>query len=450
MDLKELENRSVLLLGKSRAFSDEEFEAQMKAHKISALKEYGDDVVLVIEGKMMTPYEQNESDKLYEEKELEFISIDNFEKELAKFIDDDTLLMSLKLSRDKTRLKSFLQNTTISDELFLKLLKLYSWSGEDFFENDDNRDVTAALILRFYKNIEQNHNVQYATLGLMHLLMQTRDEKLIEAVAMLEPLQKSLKSGEKDANFVILKAIATHANTPKSVVKNFIKYAASEILTLFAMRVHCDEKVQNEIYETDDVQVLEALSYNEGLNHAIALKMIEAKQYEKNIAKYIRLDQKLFELLAKNYSQELAMNSSLSNEMQETLIEHHDELVNKALASNINLNEDVALKLLCQDDQDVKYAIYANTAAPVETLEEASANPLNHIALSHNEKTPKHILEMLSGSSDIKVLEGLAKNPSTPVEVLYQLQLDRRLERAVKENPAFGEHIKTANIGWEV
>ena len=51
-------------------------------------------------------------------------------------------------------------------------------------------------------------------------------------------------------------------------------------------------------------------------------------------------------------------------------------------------------------------------------------------------------------SKDIEVLLALAKNENTPVDVLYQLQLDSRLERSVKENPSFGKHIQTDNIGW--
>ena len=46
------------------------------------------------------------------------------------------------------------------------------------------------------------------------------------------------------------------------------------------------------------------------------------------------------------------------------------------------------------------------------------------------------------------MLTALAKNRNTPAELLYQLQLDKRLERYVMENPGFGEHIQRENIGW--
>ena len=96
----------ILLLGKPRAFSHEEFESQMKYQKIEIVKEFSEDVSLVIEGKMLTPFEQNLNDELYQSRDIHSISIDVLEKELALSMDANTLLMSLKLSHDKERLKA--------------------------------------------------------------------------------------------------------------------------------------------------------------------------------------------------------------------------------------------------------------------------------------------------------------------------------------------------------
>ncbi|MDP2893730.1 MAG: hypothetical protein Q8N78_05115, partial [Sulfurimonas sp.] len=240
MNLKELEDKKILLFGKSRAFSMDEFASQLKFHRISIVTQFEEDVSLVVEGRMMTPYEQNAGDALYKERSgsIEFVSIDILEKELAKHIDANTLLMSLKLSRNKERLKSFIQNAMIDDELFFKLLKMYTWSSEDFFENDDNRDVSAAIIGRFYKNIERNHNVQYATSGFMHLISQTSNQELIETIAGLEPLVKVAS----DANANILCSISSHADTPKSVLTLFIKRADPRVNRVIAMRDDCDEE----------------------------------------------------------------------------------------------------------------------------------------------------------------------------------------------------------------
>lgn len=452
MNLKELQDKSILLFGKSRAFSMDEFESQVKFHGIKLVNEFCDDVALVIDGKMMTPYEQKDSERLYEKhfKVLDFVSIDTFEKELSRYIDADTLLMSLKLSHDKERLKSFLQNTMIEDELFFKLLKMYSWGGEDFFENDDNRDVSAALILRFYQNIERNHNVQYATSGLTHLVIQTNREELIEAISQLEPLQKSFEGNKKSANYGILSSIAAHLSTPKSVLKSFIKKSDSYIKTLIAMRRHCEEDLQEILYGSMSDEVHEALSYNFSLSKSVVNKFLESKKYIKNIARYIKLDNELFELLLEEYPASLALNESLSFDMQKRLLVLHVQDVMLHLALNSNLDSRLVGKLLSADSDDIRFAIYENAATPKESLEEAYKDDKNHLYLANNNNTPSHILEALAKSQNIEILKALAKNENTPIELLYQFQLDSRLARAVKENPAFGRYIQQENIGWEV
>ena len=388
MNLDELKNKSILLFGKSRAFSSNEFEDQMRFYDISVVKEYNDDVVLAVDGRMMTPYEQNESDELYESKKAPSISIDILEKELAKHINEETLLMSLKLSHEKGRLKSFLQNTTISDELFLRLLKIYSWSGEDFFENDDNRDVTAALISRFYENIERNHNVQYATTGLIHLVAQTKSVELLQTISELKPLKFHPK----------------------------IKYA-------IAMSIYCDEPMQKRLYKTGEDEILEALSFNKFLSKSLVEKYLSNERFASNIAKSINLDDELFELLS-DYTQSLARNENLSLEMQEKLLSKNIQTINYALSLNNKIDKKIIEILLGLDDENIKLAVYENSSTPIEILEEAYKDSKYHLSLS--------------------------KNENTPIEILYQLQLDSRYERYVKTNPAFGKHIQSENIGWQV
>ena len=60
MNYDELCDKSILLLGKTRALSEEEFDALLKLHKITRVGSFTDDVSLIIEGRMMNPYEQVE------------------------------------------------------------------------------------------------------------------------------------------------------------------------------------------------------------------------------------------------------------------------------------------------------------------------------------------------------------------------------------------------------
>jgi hypothetical protein len=390
MNLEELKDKTVLLFGKSRAFSSDEFESQMRFHKIGISKEYSSDVAVVIEGKMMTPYEQNASSALYEQygAALEFVSIDVLEKELASHIDADTLLMSLKLSHDKERLKSFLKNSMISDALFFRLLKMYKWGGEDFFENDDNRDVSAALILRFYENIERNHNVQYATTGLMHLVSQTKNTQLLKAISLLEPIKQNPK-----------------------------------IQVAIAMSIYCDDEMQEFFFKTNNSDVLEALSQNKNLKRELIEEFLKDEKLGRNVAKNIELSDELFELFKANKIG-LALNESLTPKMQKELLSYNDEKILYALALNNNIDEEILNLLLESTNEEIKSALYENKKTAVAILEEAY--------------------------KEGKYLKEISKNENTPVEILYQLQLDSKYARGVMENPTFGKHIQQENIGWEV
>ena len=388
INLQELENRSILLFGKPRAFSNEEFLSQMKYHKIEVLKEYSDDILLLVDGKMMTPSEQNLSDELYESKKLNAISIDILERELASSMDSNTLLMSLKLSGDKERLKSFIQNSMIPDELFFRLIKMYSWAKEDFFENDDNRDVSAAFISRFYENIERNHNVQYATTGFIHLVSQVKTPELLAAIYELEPM-------------------AFH---PK------IKMA-------IAMSIYIDESMQERFFKTQKRELLEALSFNKKLKLSLVKELMKEQEFCENIAKTVELNNELF-LLLKSDTVSLAKNETLDLKMQEELLSLESDAVSLSLSQNNSLDISIVETLLKDENEAIQKALHQNSATPSRVLDLAYKNDLFHLEL--------------------------AKNEATPVEILYQLQLDSRYERAVKTNAAFGKHIQSENIGWLV
>ena len=451
MKLEKLQENKLLLLGKTRAFSKDEFQAQMAFHNIELCSQFDESVTIVIEGRMMSPYEQILSEELYEKhKELQFISIDTLEEFLAKEIDPATLLMSLKLSRDNERLVAFLKNSAISDKLFLQLLKLYNFKGEDFFENDTNRDVSAALISRFYKNIERNHNVQYATHGLMHLVLQTNDAQLIEHIAMLEPLQKVLQATKKSANFSIVTSIATHAMTPKNVLEYYVKKANTYVRTLIAMRKDCDAELQHKLFALEEEDVLVALAHNKHLEKSLAHELIKSERLAGVIARSIHLDTEMFGILSPKYNLYLAQNETLSSLMQQQLLNVHKEEIDVALATNRHIDTQTVMQLLCTQNEDAKHALYANVCTPPQALVQAYEDASNHLYLAQNEKTPQDILTALSNSQESEVLEALAQNPNTPVAVLYQLQLHSRYERLVKENPSFGKHIQTENIGWMV
>jgi len=378
----------ILLFGKSRAFSEEEFLSQLKHHKIELVSEYTPEVSFVVDGRMMTPYEQNISDALYEKEGINAITIDVLEKELVTFMDEGTLLMSLKLSRDKERLKSFIQNRLLPDTLFFKLIRMYSWSGEDFFENDDNRDVSAAFISRFYENIERNHNVQYSTTGFIHLVSQTKSTELLNAIVSLQPIK-------------------IHPKIVSTILRS----------------EYCDAEMQERFFHKNNEEINEALTCNRYLKISIIEAFLKDKRLAQSMAINIFLDAKKFQLLF-SYKEALALNETLSEVMQNKLLDLENSEVNRALSENKKLTQKSIERLLEFKDAEILTSLYSNCRMPVSLLESAYENGV--------------------------YFESLAQNEATPVEILYQLQLDSRYERYVKTNSAFGKHIQSENIGWLV
>ncbi len=413
MNYEEYSGKSVLLLGKTRSLNGVEFETLLKLHAMSVVKSFDDSVALIIEGKMMNPLELQESAQLYESHTVPIVDIGVIEKWLCGSIEPNRLLMSLKLSRDQDRLVDFLQNPYITDELFFKLLKLYDWQGEGLFDNDENRNVTAAIIGRFYQDLERNHNVQYAMSGLAHLVEKYGTSELITAIAELSPIAKELKNPNEPSLKGVLDAMALHRATPEPLLRLLLKERAHLLShreplaleqELLALRVETIGRslAQNRTVSPSGADILE-------------------QKYPELIASFYPLDEERFERLISE-SVALASNSTLTASMQERLMEMKDEAVFSALAQN--------------------------TALSLEHLETLFALNRYAVELASNTSLSKEHLEALYQTSEPEILKALASNTSTPVEILYQLSLDQRYERGVKTNSAFGKHIQTYNLGW--
>ncbi|MDD4854767.1 MAG: hypothetical protein PHQ22_02665 [Sulfuricurvum sp.] len=413
MNYEEYAGKSVLLLGKTRSLNGVEFEVLLKLHSMSVVKQFDETVALIIEGKMMNPLELQESERIYESHTVPIVDIGAIEKWLCGSIEPNRLLMSLKLSRDQDRLVNFLQNPYITDELFFKLLKLYDWQGEGLFDNDTNRDVTAAIIGRFYIDLERNHNVQYAMSGLAHLVEKYGNSQLIMAISELSPIAKELKNSNDRSLSGVLDAMALHSDTPKSLLQLLLKERAY-------LLAHREPLVlEKELLALEDETILRSLAHNVTLSQEGADSL--EQQYPELIASFYPLDEIRFERLM-GESIALASNPSLTPSMQERLMEMNKEAVFSALAQN--------------------------TALRPEHLETLFVLNQYGEQLASNASLFPEYLERLYQNASPNILRALASNTSTPVEILYQLSLDQRTERAVKTNPAFGKHIQTYNLGW--
>ena len=412
MNYEALSGKSVLLFGKTRALSGDEFDTLLKLHKIERVGRFDESVALIIEGRMMNPYEQAESARLYEEVNIPIVELSGVEEWLCRSIESNRLLMSLKLSRNQERLVNFLQNPYITDELFYKLLKLYDWRNEGLFDNDTNRDVTASIIGRFYTDLDRNHNVQYAMSGLAQLIERYGNAELIRAIAELSPISKELNQPSDRSLSGVLDAMALHSDTPMVVLRKLLP--THERLLAVREPLVLEEELMGR------GEVGELLAQNPTLSAAGRQTLLA--RYPALSARYAPLDSSLFESLIKNYPSALGANRSLESAMQSALMALEDEMTFAALAANPIVEQHYIKTLLERGEYNT--------------------------ALASNPSLTQVDLESLYATNDPEVHAALAANTATPIEVLYQLSLDRRFERAVKINPSFGKHIQTHNIGW--
>lgn len=445
MDLNVLHARQIVLFGSPRALAREEFGRLLHSAGITEAERYSDDVAVVVEGRLVNPVEQAELDRLYETYGVVPVDINVFERALCTQLDPDRIMMSLKLARDRERLRSFLQNPHIDDAFFLRLLGLYDWGDDGFFDTDENRDVTAALIGRFYDGIERNHNIQYSTLGLMHLIAQNRNDELIRTLGTLPPLRRAVTEGDRQLR-AILEALALHPATDETTLKHFIRRGDVALRVLVASRPGLALALQRELFESNEPRILTALTANPDLDPALADTLFEQEEYARNGYASVRLDTARFEKGLNHFTAALARNPSLTLQMQKALFASNDGEVLRALASNPSLR--IADTLEANADTALLQALASNPSLTPEQLESLAQTDSCDAALAANPSAPSLLLEALYAKGETETLKALAANPSTPVTVLQQLQLDARFERAVRGNESFSAHIKRENIGW--
>ena len=447
MKLESIQSKRLLLLGKSRELDMDELIKLSANENIYLTKEYEEHFDIVVEGRMMTPYEQDECDRLYK-LGYEIIALDTLERAVCEKIDATTLLMHLKLSKKREKLMRFLQNGYIDDALFLKLLALYDWQKEGFYDTDDNRDITAAIIRRFYKNIERNHNIEYATSGLTHLIAQSEDQTLLETLFSLAPMRRALRFADDAIGRNMIRAFCLHPFATQKIIASIVRFGDDETLRLIAQREDLDETLQKRLLRSEAKAVM---MQNRTLARSIASDLIKKDaSLACVIVKSIALDAALFATYLKDCAEALAHNESLDAEMIDTLLHGEERKILKILASNSAITPQQAQKLLAYKDEAITCKLLRNGKVAPESMRTMIRNERLRLCVADAPNAKGSLLEDLARIDDEALLYRVARHKNTPIEALYQLQLDARFARAVRENESFGKHIQSENIGWIV
>lgn len=425
------------MLGKSRSFSMDEFNKQMANHKIVCIKSMSDDVVAIVEGGLMNPLEQDLLETLYFKKEIPIIRVATLEKELGSYIDDKKLLMSLKLSKDSQRLCGFLKNPLIPDSLFLKLLKIYDFKNEGFFDTDENRDISTSLIERFYDDLQANHNIQHISLGIIQLINRSENCELINTLASLKIVTSSLKKSDSELLEVIAQSLASHSCLDEQQQLKFARNGSCEVGVLLASREDLHVNLQEVLLVSKHKEVQQALACNASLSQKAIGALIS--DYESDIILHVNLNELLFKRFKDINAEYLAQNPTLLDDMIERLFLLQKSTIYTALAKNRRMTLKLAEKIVSLNSEKALQSLASNSSTPASILAKLCTNEDLHVNLAANTNLGEHYIKQLSRSSNIEILTALAKNSATPLEVLYEFLLDIRLENIVRQNPALND-----------
>jgi len=450
--IEELFNKqaNIKIFGKTKLFTVDELKNILTPLDIH-LTDDADKADWVVEGNAISMYDENILETL--DKKIVFLKV--FEQNLSSLIVPSSLLMSIKLSNNQERLKSFLVNPHITDELFLSLFKLHNWKKEDLFENNENRDVSAAFIERFYEDIERNHLTQLSPLGFLHLINRTSRAEVLEAIYYIDSVNAQVgDDNPKNPLLNIQIALGLNPYTPEKILEKLLQNSKMDVKSSVASNTNLSVNLQR-LASKEDPQIRLALASNSGLSEELFFELLndENIQIVETLLNTFKFNNENFKKTLATLDVEklcfIANNSSLSTQMLHTLFLLNNESVELAIANNINLSSDDLNSLLIKENLNL-----LSNLATSQKLEDAQVQKLLLLkndkinsSLAKNIHLNKKIYEELYTLNRPNISESLAKNRSTPLEILEQFQLDAILNRYVKENPTFTDAI-SQNIGW--
>lgn len=236
MNLKELENQKLYLFGKMRSLNLDELDTLLKNYNCERTSVMSDEVKFFVEGRMISPVAEDQLYACTQDTSKTILFLEPFERALCEGLDDNRLLMSLKLSNNQDRLMVFLQNPYISDALFLKLFKLYDWHKEGLYDNDENRDMSSAFVMRFYSNKEHAMNVKYTNAGFMEVLNECEDSAFLDYIGAMTPIKNIINNGADNSTMKIVERIIRHPYLSDKLLSYIEKNAHDSFKELLEQR----------------------------------------------------------------------------------------------------------------------------------------------------------------------------------------------------------------------
>ena len=439
--------KKFLILGRVGLFTVDEIARFLKKYDITITKYLEEDVVAIIEPLNLNPVEEDISNDAYDA-QIPSFSLDVFEQHLSHGINDDELLMAIKLTNDQARVFRLLGNTNISEALFVKLLGMYEWNEADE-DNNQDRD-TIMYTLKRYIDIKPNEaDLHYSYLTLRRLATEATNPRLLQALIGFPNFEFLIRGKEK---VTLRETIARNRYLDKEIITKLISLRDKRVDVALAANPMVDLSLLTTLLTKKEVKIDEALATNTNIDNVI-FKTLLSK--EDKVVQLLLLSQAIdterlslvdIETLDDVLFATIGANEQLESDVIEILITRKDEGLLCNLAQNTTLHPNQLEIIEAKGLENTVACLAMNPMCPVSLLEKfyASYEMQNvHKALAQNTSTPESILRALFALDDLDIHRSMALNASIPLDILDILKVDTRLQNELAKNPVLIKGYET-------
>ena len=447
--LETSEGKQILFLGKEGIFTVKELERFLKKYKITISKYLEEEVIAVVEHHRLNPLEEDISNEAYDQK-LPLFKLSEFEQLLSEEINDDELLMGIKLTNDQDRIFRLLGNDNISNALFVKLLRMYEWDDEEDDSRDD-RDVIMYTLSRYIDIKPNEQDLLYSYLTLRRLATEAIDADLLLALIGFPNFEFLVRGKEKIS---LRQTIAQNKNIDLEIIKKLLSFRDIKINASLCANPATPLETLKTFVTSGEHRVLLYLSSNRNIDQEIFEILLDKE--EEVVHELLRvqdIDMKRFEAIEKKNFNELlyavlGANRYLSREVLKLLLQSQNNTLIAYLSANEQLTVSALAAIYDRGIEESYSYLASNPVLPLKLLESLYVEYKEEkeilVSLALNVSTPEKILRELFEKSDLEINRGLASNASLPMELLNSLKIDTRLQNELAENPVFiKEYEKT-------
>ena len=432
------EGKKLLLFGKEGLFECKEIERFLKPYKLTLTDMPDGDTVATIEPAGLNPVEEMMSEQAYE-MGIPSYDLQELEELISTTIDDDALLMAIKLGNDQSRIKRMLANPHLSDNLFVRLLKLYDFDEEEEDSRDD-RDVIMYTLRRYIAIKPNEEDLLYSYLTLRRLATEATDPNLLEALLGFPNFAFLVRGKERTT---LRQTIASNPNISQDIVRKLLSYRHKGVDIALASNSATDMSTLNLLYQKGDPKITKALAINPAIDNALFEKLLEDPGITALVLTRQPIDNERLSMIEKKVSDPgkldlLGANEQLSAEVMSKLTRSENTTLLEYLSANPAAPREILEEIYKKEIPSTLTLLARNPNLDPKLLErfyeKCGEEKAMHIALAYNPATPTTILEALFSDEDLEINRALATNRALPMEMLDILKLDTRLQNELAQN----------------